>query len=683
MPAEQRATLKDLEVRKVQADIEAMWATLAELYQSDDSDPVLADGTFDRRAAVDEIRHEIERRVEMRKRWVWYRNFQVNRTKASDAPRWQRWLAGGGDGPDIDSFAVIVEDEKQAHVVLRNIDLDTQNFLGKRMEQFPGLTLQASTHRRYPLEEVACHTLGRMARVSANDVADAKADGWDETRAYLPNDQIGRDGIESLCEPLLRGARGRIERRVGDAAIIKQEDFQPGQDVRLSVDADLQREVQQMLKRVTMKVQKVDQPLNMHAAAVVIDVPTGELRVMASNPDFNANDLDSRYAALLADRLDNPLKNRATMDEFEPGSTVKPMLGLGAITQGVLGPTEGIECTGYLILDYNGRKLRQSIGRCWVASEFAERLAQVNMSVAHHPIPIEYPHRGHDGNPDGWLSYSDAIERSCNVFFENVADRLGPAGIDHWYRAFGFGQRTGVGIPERPGRLPGSVAMIGAMNRMTNCFAGIGQSQVWATPLQIANEAATIARGGVWMRPRLITDETQVRLDAVRKRNNDGRPDRVDLHLSPEGLRQAKIGMVAVVNDPAGTGQTAYRDDMVIAAKTGSAEGTHLWLDSKGLVDQSGKPVREPLPPANDMTPKTGTEWYRSSDPEGKHFVHAWFMGFAPAEDPQIAFCVFIEYAGVGGGTAAGPVVSEILEACVKHGYLHVHPREMPFAVSQ
>jgi penicillin-binding protein 2 len=681
MSAEQRKELYNGEVRQVQSDIETMWATLAELYQPTDDQIGL-----DHRAAIEDIRHSIVQRVEMRKRSAWFRNFQKDKVKESDLPQWRKWLMGGdSDGPDIDNFDVTVDEESQPHVVLRAIDPETANFLGKHKEQFPGLELQPSVHREYPLKNVACHLLGRMSRVSAQDLDDARAEKWDETRMYLPNDQIGREGVEALCEPLLRGSRGVVQHRVSDDVVVGNKPFVPGDDVRLSIDADLQGEIQEMLKHVREK--KVDhgsfvyatpEPgMNMHGAAVVIDVKTGEVRALASNPDFDLNQLDDRYTALVEDKLDNPLVNRATCDEFEPGSTVKPMVGLGAITQGVLRCNEGIECTGYLILDVNGRKVRESIGRCWVASEFADQLKAWNMSVAHHPIPTNDPHRGHDGNPDGWLTYSDAIERSCNVFFETVADRLGPAGLSNWYDKFGFGRPTGIGILERRGLRPG----MHPMDRMTNCFAGIGQGQVWATPLQIANEAATIARKGIWMRPRLISSQMQAQLDAARPPSTDQPFDQVDLHLDPEALRQAKIGMIAVVNSAAGTGGTARRDDMLVAAKTGTAQAARIW---QRLVDQAGNKIREPLPPANDAHPNTGTEWYRSTDDDGKDIVHAWFMGFAPADDPEIAFCVLIEYGGAGGGGGvAGPVVANILDACVKHGYLHPHPQTLPIAAGE
>ncbi len=213
MSSDEQRTLRDLEERRVQADIEAMWAKLATFYQPTDDDP-----SIDRRLAIEEIRHGIIQRVEMRRRWVWYRAFQINKTKQSEAPQWAKWLTGEtNDGPDIDNFAVTVADQKDAHVILHALDAEAINTLGKGTDRFPGLVLRPSTHRLYPQKQVACHLLGRLSRVTAKDIEQAKVDKLDETRAYEPNDEIGREGVEALAEPLLRG---RGERSSGGWAMM-------------------------------------------------------------------------------------------------------------------------------------------------------------------------------------------------------------------------------------------------------------------------------------------------------------------------------------------------------------------------------------------------------------------------------------------------------------------------------
>ncbi len=689
IPADAKKTLTEQEIQAVQADIESMWSALAAMA------PPAASSSGDPRAAIEQLRHDIVQQVQMERRWLWYRTFQINQTRDVNRPMWEKWLSGeSDDGPDMDEFDITVDDAQSPHVILHAVDDATATLLGKQLEKFPGLVLLPSTHRAYPMSNVACHVLGRMALASEQDTARAKSLGWDDTRQYLANDLVGREGIEALCEPLLRRARGRIEKRVADGAVLEQKQFVSGQDVRITIDANLQAQVQEMLKRIRIWDAECKGPatpeLSMHAAAVVIDVPSGEVRVLASNPDYDVNELESHYSELAGDRVDDPLRDRATCDAFVPGSTVKPIIGLGAITEGAIGPLQGIECTGYLELPVigpdgrpTGRKIRQRVGRCWVASEFAQTLANIPppfgpLLPVHHPIPLNAPHRGHDGNPDGWLTFADALERSCNIYFETVADRLGPAGVAYWYDQFGFGRRTGIGIEEQRGLRPGQRPLRPITARMDNCFAGIGQGQVWATPLQIANEAATIARNGVWMRPRLLTAESQQTLDAICPRSADDPPDRVDLHLDPRGLEQAHIGMTEVVNDPAGTGTVIKRNDMLVAGKTGSAQGAQLWTVVSG---PDGRRQRQPRTPAN-LDPNSSTPWYRASGDKSDQIVHAWFMGYAPANNPQIAFCVLVEYAGAGGGPAAGPVVKQLLDACIAHGYLHPQGGGIPLAAA-
>ncbi len=250
------AELKELrraEIEQVNADIANMWSVLAELNESADVQPD-ASVPVDMAAAMTELRQSIVRDVEMRKRMVWYANFKARQTRAIDEPGWQKWLAGdSSDGPDITSMVPVAE-ESEPHVILRAIKPEVMTRLGKKLEVYPGLALLPSTHRSYPLKQVACHALGRLSRAAPSDNEMAKALGWDLTRLYRANDLSGRAGIESLCEPLLRGTRGKIETRVGDDAVVGEPvEFTPGRDVRITIDAELQARVQELLKHVQFK----------------------------------------------------------------------------------------------------------------------------------------------------------------------------------------------------------------------------------------------------------------------------------------------------------------------------------------------------------------------------------------------------------------------------------------------
>jgi penicillin-binding protein 2 len=286
--------------------------------------------------------------------------------------------------------------------------------------------------------------------------------------------------------------------------------------------------------------------------------------------------------------------------------------------------------------------------------------------VAHHKVPI--PHKGRYGNPDGYLCYADALERSCNVFFETCADKMGLDGLSDWLDHMGLGHETGIGISESRGRLPrDAFGMAGGgggyVSRANIWFSGIGQSGVLATPIQMANIAATIARDGIWMRPRLVADGGAT-LAPVKLRDGRQLPDKLDLKINKEALAAAREGMINVVNSEAGTGTKACMANLLVAGKTGTAQASKL-ADRRMIID--GKPIVVPRIPASADHP-TDTPWYRGWGEDGTSMNHAWFIGFAPAKDPQVAFAVMIQYGG--SGSFAGHVATEILDRCVDHGYV-------------
>jgi penicillin-binding protein 2 len=675
----ERTDLRVNETKAVEADIKQMWVRLAHASRR----PV--DEIMDTRDAV--VQH-----VQMLKRFAWHgRLVDVKKgggTKV-DTSEWKKWLTDDVDTPPVDALEVTVSEQLEPHVILHAVDTEAQNELGKDIDRCPGLVLRPGTHRFYPYADVACHLLGNVSRVGPEEITAHPS--LDDLRAYLPNDLIGRTGVEALCEPALRGTRGRIEKSAGEETVLDNIPPVPGQDVRLTIDIELQQHIQSAFASARLRDSSghvVEENALLHGAAVVIDVNTNEIRALVSYPTYDLNRLDELYAKLRTDGLNDPMRNRATMSQLEPGSTIKPLCGLAAITQGVLGVNEGIECTGYLVLD--GR--RYPFGRCWVASRWEGKIP----SIAHHPVP--YPHEGHDGNLDGHLTYSDALERSCNVFFETAADKLGIELLSEWYGKFGLGRPTGIGIPEVSGRLPNRFPMSHPeMRRSTGFFGGIGQGWIGVSPIQMANAAAMIARGGILMRPRLVVPNADGRLPAMSPftprtkvyhegpLTQQGAPDRVDLHLSPAALAAAKDGMFRVVNSKSGTGTALVAGDellkrAMICGKTGTAQAapfTYHRRDSAGkeIKDASGNYELERPEPSTQTQPNPLAPWYRASvDDKGNPVLnHAWYIGFAPANKPQIAFAVMVEYGGSGGIAAAAPA-RELLEACIERGYLQVKP---------
>ncbi len=663
----QRKQMLHDELDRVRVDVKQMWETLARISSKSPEE-------------IDAARDAITRRVEMRRRYVWYHNFQraAARQAASheEVAAWKRWVIEGGTNmPDVDKFQITVAEQLEPHVVLPAVSNETQNELGKDIDRYPGLVLRPGTHRFYPYHDVACHLLGQLAKVDRQDLDKDEKNEKDELRQYLPNDQIGRSGVESLCEPALRGTRGRYEKVMGDERIVSSQEPVVGQDVRLTIDVELQQQVQAAFESAILRVpHKPTETAVLHGAAVLIDVKTDEVRALVSYPTYDNNEFEEQYAKLHDDDLNQPLMNRATMSQLEPGSTVKPMVGLAAIASGVLGIDEGIECTGFLII--GGKTYRT--GRCWVASRYEGQIP----SVAHHPIPI--PHQGHDGNADGFLTFSDALERSCNIFFENCGERLGVYPLSEWFYRFGLGRPTGIGIAEARGLLPTYRPLPASVRHRFGWFAAIGQGHVAATPIQMANVAATIARDGIWMRPTLLAPlsaESSAR-PATRPGALPDSSDRVDLHLPPEAMKAAHDGMFRVVNSAAGTGTGLVNGEtrleaVKVAGKTGTAQASRLRVRKRDentgrlVLDAHGKPTYTFLEPSTPDNPNLKALWYRGAGNEGKDLNHAWYIGFAPADHPQVAFAVMVEYGG-SGGVAAASVAREALEGCLMRNYLTI-----------
>ncbi|HEY7119982.1 MAG TPA: penicillin-binding transpeptidase domain-containing protein [Tepidisphaeraceae bacterium] len=658
-----RTKLIDDEVEQVKKDLQFMWSKMAQVSGKTPEE-------------IEEVKQSIVHRVQMRQRYLWYRRYEQAKSRYEEqqrrdnAPSWLHWLTDDTQSaPQLDSFKMPVAEQTESHPILRAIDNDAYIVLDKLRDRCPGLELRKGTRRNYPYHDIGCHVVGNLAPVMKEDQADDPHADKDDGRRYLLNDMIGRSGIEGMAEQALRGSRGFVIKVAGRETPLESVAPIPGQDVRVTLDMELQMRIQEAFLRYEelddrnnpghdLRVQQMRFHV-MHGAAVVIDVPTGEVRALVSYPTYDVNNFEALYPSLLKDAINLPLLDRATQAALEPGSTVKPMVGLSAITAGVAKPDDTVECTGYLIIDGKVRKQ----GRCWVASKFGRLLGG---NVAHHPVPWKAPH------PTGFLTFADALERSCNVFFETMADRLKLEGLHYWMGQFGLGHRTGIGIPEVPGRIPSTEKI--ANWRGATWFSGIGQSQVLATPIQMANVAATIARRGIWIRPHLLESES-------------AQAERRDLHLNQTAVDMAWQGMINVVSGPAGTGQIKHPEGLLVAGKTGTAQAArfnYVVYDDKGKPerDEKGNIKRIFPPPSTPEAPNKDLPWYRGSGNSGDELGHAWFIGFAPADHPKIAFAVLVEYGGAGGKDA-GPVATAILEGCIEHGYLQTTAPATPTTSSQ
>jgi penicillin-binding protein 2 len=585
-------------------------------------------------------------------------------------------------------------------MILHNISPEIQAELARQQDRFFCLTLVPSKYREYRFGRVGCNVLGYLGSVRPEEVnfdaafsdnqlqqywSDQAAQYWSpdllagygvsafrELRKYWPNDQAGRAGVESLCEETLRGTRGKIDRvaqidpTTGAEPVIDQIQAVPGKNVSLSIDILLQKDIENefvktRIHKNTRTGEVIETRFNQHGAAVVISVDTGEVLALVSNPGFDPKDLATQYSALAADELNRPLLDRATEMDVVPGSTVKPIVGSAAIAEGIMTSSSKIHCTGELLI--GGKP--QPYGHCWIYFQ---------CPPAGLPISHGVPGAGDPGvGPDNMLTISDGLKDSCNVVFENIAMNLGMMKLSAWFDRFGLGRPTGIGIEENPGLI---YHPTGSLGNTQTWSAGIGEGHIQATPIQMANVAATLARDGVWMRPRLVTDADAGRF-TTRPSAISG-SDEVDLHLPADALQAVHKGMREVCSEY-GTGSAILPErqdppldqdplkNIPIAGKTGSAQTGKLM----SLVERDANGKVTSIRQVNFGDP--GTEgWYLRPDypdhPE-KHLAHGWFIGYAPADHPQVAFCVFVEY-GEAGGRVAGAIAHDLLVDCIKHGYL-------------
>ena len=471
---------------------------------------------------------------------------------------------------------------------------------------------------------------------------------------YRPGlDSIGVRGLEAALEDRLRGTRG-LESRNLETGEVTVSPHVPGDDVHLTIDWDLQAEIQGLLdpRSGLARVQQYhvgwndDRPkptrlplgTPLDGSVVVLDVETGEILAMVSSPTFTDGIAMGR-----GDRTTHaPFLHRATEAACPPGSIVKPLVYVAAATDGVIAVDEEIECTGHLLPEKPDRL------RCWIYKSYG---------TTH-------------GGPDDPLDAVEALKKSCNIFFYTVGRRMGLERLAEWYRRWGLDEplRTGLAYEreiavtrdgvstweirsfgEAGGQVPDPSNVPAGGRSGESIMLGIGQGRLTWTPLQAANAYATLGRGGALVDAHLIRDDW---FDEGRRSGS--------LELDPEACRRALEGLRLTIEDPQGTanhlrypgGRDAIFDipGVRVWGKTGTATAPAR------RVDVNGDGILSDAPPDER---KLGLD-------------HAWFVGLAGDRDegrPRYAVAVLLEYGG-SGGRVSGPLAAEVIRSLVRHGYL-------------
>ncbi len=382
----------------------------------------------------------------------------------------------------------------------------------------PWLMIEKNQTRFYPHPEQTAHVVGYVSAVTEKDLAhDSKLD--------LPGLKIGKSGIESTQDQLLRGQPGLKQMEVNATQrfvrTLATLDSENGQDLHLTLDFALQQAVGQILQT------------ERSAAAVVLDVKTGAILALASHPSFNANLFTNGISKgdwqTLNTHPDRPLNNKILTGLYSPGSTFKMIVALAGLHKGVVDSQTPFYCSGHY--DFHGHRFH-----CW-----------------------NWKQGGH-----GTLRLESAITQSCDVYFYHLANLLGIDEIAHVAKDFGLGQMTGVELPfEKKGLIP--TRSWKQLNKGQGWTPGdtinacIGQGYVLTTPIQLAKMVAIMANGFTPIEPHLLKKDPTLHLP---------------LHYSDAYRRLILDGMIGVVNSVRGTAYNARITQIgeEMAGKTGSTQ---------------------------------------------------------------------------------------------------------------
>jgi penicillin-binding protein 2 len=483
-----------------------------------------------------------------------------------------------------------------------NIDEESIARLAVDRFRLPGVEVVAELVRHYPYGPLFAHAIGYVGRINEAELATLDANDYNGTNL------IGKNGVERFYEDELHGSVGyeNVETNARGRVLRVIERIEPGAGGDLTLELDMR--VQQAA---------VEGLGAERGSLVAIDPRTGGVLALVSTPSFDPNPFVSGIGAsayaVLRDSADRPLINRAIQGQYPPGSTVKPMYGLGGLYYAVSTPKSAVSDPGWYRLGGVGRKYR------------------------------DWKKWGHGGA----VNVSQAITESCDVYFYDLAHRVGIERMHDFVVMFGLGSATGVDqTNERAGVMPNDAWKRRALGQQwypgETISAGIGQGYVLTTPMQLAVMTATIANRGRHFRPRLIA-------------KIGGRP--VDPELvhtvempDPTYWDVVFAAMEAVVHSPRGTAKSIARDlPYRIAGKTGTAQVVGIAQDAK----------------------------YESHKLQKHQRDHALFIAFAPVEEPRIAVAVIVEN-GEHGGSAAAPIARKVMDAWLLPPPAEPPPAEPP-----
>lgn len=465
---------------------------------------------------------------------------------------------------------------------------------------FPGINIEYRPIRKYYYSSLASHVLGYVGKIGNEE--------YTQNEGYELDDYIGKTGIEYVCEKFLKGKDGLKQTDMSiDGTTTGEyitEEAISGSNVMLTIDAKVQQVAEKALKENIEKINNGDygEKREVYAGSVVVlNVKTGEVISMVSYPDFEpqlfVDGISTEKWNEYTVKGRSALINRTMQSAYAPGSIFKMVPAIAGLETGKITKDEQIECAGIYPGGYKPK--------CWYYTTYG---------------------RGH-----GYLTVSQAIQKSCNCYFYEVGTRIGIDNIEKYATYFGLGQKTNI---ELPGEISGTLAGKKLYEKLDEAWyygntlsAVIGQAENNFTPIQMARYIAMLTNGGKELDLTIIKDiinnqgesiKTEEVKDYINKRLGIEKTSEENLNIQKENLKTVLEGMQSVTEE-GGTAYSVFKDFPIqVGGKTGSAEA------------------------GNDKT-------------------NAWFVGFAPYENPEIAVVVLVENGAHGYYSAE--VTKEIMEA--------------------
>ncbi len=485
--------------------------------------------------------------------------------------------------------------------IAKNISYASVLEIEERNFEISGVYITKQTARRYLYGNTLSHIIGYTGMISESEYETRKKDG------YKLTDVIGKTGIESSFEKYLRGKPGVKRLEMDSNGVInfeeEIEESKMGDNIYLTVDIDLQQKTEEVLKDIIQKIHdgkinglKYDDAKS--GSAVILNVKTGEVLAIASYPDYNPQDfvdgINNEEYEMYFNNSDAPMFNRAIQGLYPPGSTFKMVTAIAALESDAIKVNDKIKDEGVFYLGHKPA--------CWIWNSRRQT--------------------------HGYVNAMEALKVSCNYYFYEVGSRMGIDKIAEYARKFGLGEKTGIEVYGESKGTVSSKEYVQEQNEKGNNLtwsigdtlsSAIGQSYNLYTPLQMCSYISTLANKGKRTDVTIIKDivsSTNNKLDVLAikneiKENVGASTDKKeDVEISDTTINAIFEGMRSVTGDRGGTVYGTFNDlPIEVAGKTGTASA-------------------------------------------GSGSDNAWFVGFAPYDDPEIAVVVIVEHGGHGYFTA-------------------------------